>query len=234
MRLAAKERDVIWKSPWSICMVVTMWFLFFMIPPSWAHKVTIFAWVEGDTVHTQSKFSGGKKAKNAAVVVFDMEGNQLLEGKTDENGAFSFPVPKKTGLRVVLKASMGHQNEWIIPAEEFKVGDENTAADPTPDSSEIRTETGASEPTIAASDDPVHREQARGASSECCLSRKELSTLVEDAVDKKLTPVMHLLAETQQSGPTLEKILGGIGYIFGIVGVAFYFAGRGKKSRSKG
>ena len=27
-----------------------------------AHKIIIFAWVEGDTVFTESKFSGGKRA----------------------------------------------------------------------------------------------------------------------------------------------------------------------------
>ena len=26
-----------------------------------AHNVTVFAWVEGDTVHVESKFSGGRR-----------------------------------------------------------------------------------------------------------------------------------------------------------------------------
>ena len=29
-----------------------------------AHKVSVFAWVEGDTVHTVGKFNNGKKVKN--------------------------------------------------------------------------------------------------------------------------------------------------------------------------
>ena len=87
--------------------------------PGWAHKVTIFAWVEGDTVHTQSKFSGGKRPKNSTVVVYDMDENLLLEGKTDENGEFSFKIPKRTALKVALKASMGHLAEWTIPVEEI-------------------------------------------------------------------------------------------------------------------
>jgi nickel transport protein len=62
--------------------------------PAFAHKVTIFAWVDGDTVFTESKFSGGKKAINAQVLVFDRDGKQLLEGKTDSKGEFSFKVPK--------------------------------------------------------------------------------------------------------------------------------------------
>ena len=35
--------------------------------PVLAHKVIIFAWVEGDTVFTESKFAGGKRAVGAQV-----------------------------------------------------------------------------------------------------------------------------------------------------------------------
>jgi len=63
--------------------------------PALAHKVSIFAWVEGDTVYTQSKFSKGKRVKNSSVIVFDSDGNKLLEGKTDDKGEFSFKIPKK-------------------------------------------------------------------------------------------------------------------------------------------
>ena len=113
--------------------------LVFVSVPALAHKVTIFAWVEGDTVHTQSKFSGGRRAQNSTVVVYDMDGNQLLEGKTDENGEFSFKIPKKTGLKVVLKASMGHMAEWTIPAEEItEAADVSASGEP-----EVSTDTDA-------------------------------------------------------------------------------------------
>ncbi|MBW2172192.1 MAG: hypothetical protein JRF69_09490, partial [Deltaproteobacteria bacterium] len=69
--------------------------------PALAHKVTIFALVKGDTVFTQSKL-GGKPAKNAPVVISDAEGHQLFEGKTDEQGAFSFKIPNKKSFKVVV------------------------------------------------------------------------------------------------------------------------------------
>jgi len=77
--------------------------------PALAHKVTIFAWVEGDTVFTESKFSGGKRAVNAPVVIYGRDGKKLLEGKTDNKGEFSFKIPEITDLRVVLNATMGHK-----------------------------------------------------------------------------------------------------------------------------
>ena len=42
-----------------------------------------------------------------------------LEGKTDENGRWSFAPPKKTDLRIVINAGAGHKGEWTVRAEEL-------------------------------------------------------------------------------------------------------------------
>jgi len=49
---------------------------FLVVDSASAHKVMIFAWVEGDTVHTESKFSDGKKVKKGDVIVYDLQGNR--------------------------------------------------------------------------------------------------------------------------------------------------------------
>jgi len=51
--------------------------------------------------------------------VFDLSGNKLLEGKTNDNGEFSFKIPKKADLRIVLEATMGHKTEYILKADEI-------------------------------------------------------------------------------------------------------------------
>ena len=53
------------------------------------------------------------------IVVYDLAGKQLLSGKTNADGEFSFKIPGKTGLKIVIQAGMGHQGEWTIPAEEI-------------------------------------------------------------------------------------------------------------------
>jgi len=191
--------------------------------PAWAHKVTIFAWVEGGTVHTQSKFSGGKRAKNSTVVVYDEEGNQLLEGKTDDDGAFSFQVPQRTALTVALKASMGHLAEWRIPAEEItgesagpKGSGEAEATQRIPvreDSQPPRARIGGDRTVVAAGPG---------------VSREEIKALVDDALDTKLAPIVRILAESVDRGPTMGDIVGGLGYIVGLMGVALYATNRGK------
>jgi nickel transport protein len=46
---------------------------------------------------------------------------------------------------------------------------------------------------------------------------------IEKALDKKLAPIMRMLAEMQEQKVRLTDVLGGLGYIFGLVGVAAYF-----------
>jgi nickel transport protein len=178
-----------------------------------AHRVNIFAWVDGDTVHTQSKFGGGKMVNNGQISVFDPEGNLLVKGNTDENGEFSFDVPKKTSLRIELKAGMGHQSEWIVTAEEIEALQENNfvVSDPPEDSNNVL-------------------EKRPELISETGLTKEDIEQAVEQAVEKKLKPVMQMLSDLKDPGPKITDILGGIGYIIGLVGIGAYF----KNSKKNG
>ena len=86
-----------------------------------AHGVNLFAWVEGDTVYVESKFSGGKKVKAGKIIVTDPQGTELVKGTTNKEGEFSFKVPQKTDLKIVLLAGAAHRAEWTISAAEFEM-----------------------------------------------------------------------------------------------------------------
>jgi len=196
------------------CLAFTI--IFFLVTgTAAAHKVTVFAWVEDDTVHTESKFSGGRHAKNSEIVVFGTEENELVRGLTDDQGAFSFKIPQKTSLRVVLKAGMGHQAEWMIPAEE--VGGDAPAkqnTEPAPASVSL--------PAVKSPDPPALTEALPQ------ISKADIRMAVEEALDKKLTPLMKMLRASQEQKPSLTDILGGIGYIIGLIGIAAYFNSKRK------
>jgi nickel transport protein len=88
--------------------------------PAMAHKVNIFAYVEKGMVFTESYFPDGKKVEEGSVEVLDGSGKKLLEGKTDREGLFSFPLPaKKEDLTIVLNASMGHKNSFVLKKSEM-------------------------------------------------------------------------------------------------------------------
>ncbi|MBW2109248.1 MAG: hypothetical protein JRI36_11380 [Deltaproteobacteria bacterium] len=190
--------------------------------PALAHKVTIFAWVEGDTIYTQSKFSGGRRAKNATVVVYDKDGWQLLEGKTDQKGMFSFKVPKKTDLRVVLKASMGHQAEWHIPVEDLVSESEDTAPG---------TVSEPVHPQADTSVDARARVEVAHERAGAFLSPQDMERVINRVLDKKLEPIQRMLAESMDHGPTVSDVVGGLGYIIGLMGVAMIVTSRRPKDR---
>jgi nickel transport protein len=198
--------------------LLLMLLVLFKAEPVMAHKVNIFAWIEQDTVYTESKFSGGRKARGGRVEVFNSTGKKLLEGFTDDKGAFSFKAPVKDQMKIVLTAGSGHRNEWIINKDEFidegneNFSDSNSASD--------LTEKKISEPLRHALPSP-------------CYTEKDLENIFEDVLDKKLHPLIKQVNQYlhEEKGPTLNDILGGIGYIFGLVGVGVYFNYR-NKSRS--
>lgn len=183
-----------------------------------AHKVTIFAWAEGETVHTESKFSGGKRVQGGKVEVFDSNGALLLDGRTDSKGTFSFKTPRITDLNIVLTAGMGHKNSWRLSADELGNGS-SAPAPATP---------AQPERTVSASDP---RMDASSTSSGSVMSAQQIEEIVSRQLEKKLQLLIRMVAASQNKGPTISDIIGGIGYILGLVGLGAYIRYRkdGKK-----
>ena len=88
-------------------------------PLAWAHKVNLFAYVEGNTVYTESYFPDGKKVEGGTVEVLDAKGRKILEGKTDAQGMFHFPLPRKEDLTITIDATMGHKNSFLLKQAEM-------------------------------------------------------------------------------------------------------------------
>ena len=179
-----------------------------------AHRVSVFAWVQGDTVHVESKFSGGKKVNGGKIVVTDSSGVELLSGKTDNSGEFSFKIPRRTDLKIILEAGMGHRAEWTVPADDMEsmAAEEQTPPGKTIAKKELETtDTAQHEQHVSIPDQvPAGADLA------------EIEAVVEKALDKKLKPVMKMLTESAENGPTIRDIIGGIGYIIGLIGMAAY------------
>ena len=90
-----------------------------------AHRVNIFAFVDGDAVQVECGFNRSQKVKQGTVEVFDATtGARLLQGTTDDNGVFRFPVTaelREAGhdLNLRIIAGEGHQNDWTVAADEL-------------------------------------------------------------------------------------------------------------------
>jgi nickel transport protein len=91
--------------------------------PALAHRVLVFAYAEGDTVHTESKFVPSTPVKQGKVQVLEAKsGKELLTGQTDDQGKFTFKMPaeaakQRLDLKIVVEASMGHRGEFLLRAK---------------------------------------------------------------------------------------------------------------------
>ena len=240
--------------------------------PALAHRVNIFAWLEGDSVRVESSFRRDAPVQGGTVVVLDLQtGAELLRGRTDREGAFAFPVPAVVrqghGLRIRILAGEGHQNEWCMDAAEFasltppragvsapaapaafgtgagasaQTGDDAAPAT-TAAAAPAKAAAGATTvPAAAASGTgtmpaatvtgagiaPSSPTSGTGAAVTATLGREELETIVDAALERHLAPLRRSLAAASGADPDLKDIVGGLGWIMGLVGIGLYFSRR--------
>lgn len=189
--------------PRRLCLAAIIFLLLLSWPfLLWAHKVSIYAWVEGDRVFTESFLSSGDKAAHSQIEVFDKHGKKLLAGKTDNQGMFSFKLPQKSDLKIVLRAGGGHRAEFNLKAEDIPLQLDHPGE-------------GHAEENLSMVGAP-------------CIGAEEIQAVVEKVLDEKLRPLQKRLAAYEKRGPGITEIFGGIGYIIGLIGVASYFSHRKK------
>ncbi len=173
-----------------------------------AHKVNIFAYSEGDTIYTESYFPDGTKVKGGIVEIYDSQGIKLLEGKTDENGEFDFKLPKKDDLEIVLIASLGHKNSYTLSTDEL--------------------------PDVIVTEKPQEPESRESEVKEVMqVDLEQIKKIIDSSLDEKLKPIMRQLSKAQQKEVSFTEVIGGIGYIFGIMGIILYFASKKKEGKNK-
>ena len=120
----------------------------------------------------------------------------------------------------MLIAGQGHRAEWTIPASEMEGLSFGTDA------------TGTTETTMQSQKQTIVSElsgEVKLVSSTPVLRLQDVEAVIETVLDRKLKPVTMMLAEAHHESPTVRDILGGIGYILGLAGIAAYVHSRKKK-----
>jgi nickel transport protein len=194
---------------------VAVFCLLFLAASAWAHKVNIFAYAENGTVYTESYFPDGRPVEGGAINVYDRGGKQLLTGTTDSEGLFSFSPPAQDDLTIEIIASMGHKNSFLLHKEEL--GD-IPVTEPQPDIAPVESGVRQGVPeSISPSVQQV--ESVNGL-------QKQLNDIAAELRSVK-REIAALRASMEKPG--LDDIVSGIGYILGLLGVAFFMMNRKKQ-----
>lgn len=178
-----------------------------------AHGVSVFAHSEGDTIVVEGSFHDGAKCTDCAVEAFDSLGRKIAEGKTDADGVYSFKTPARTDILIRLSDPMGHLAEYRVPASDLPES-------PSPD----ETETGDEHPHAHAYSGPAEDASA-DSRDERIHDSAEVERVIEKVVARQLAPIRRALEESQRRR-RFSDVVGGIGYIVGLLGLILYFRSR--------
>ena len=200
-------------SPQRVVTALGLLLLSVVTSTAYAHKVNVFAYVEGDQVYIQGYFSDGTKAKNSDVTVYASDGRVLTKGQTDEDGAFTFPTQgKQQALHVVLNAGMGHQASYDIPTDEM-AGATTAVATAAP-----------------PSQDPAPREAEPRSGGDSAAPAQISEAAIRKAVAEGVLPLAREISELKERRG-FSDIVGGIGFIVGVLGMVAYLKARQETRR---
>jgi nickel transport protein len=199
------------------------------VVPAFSHRVNIFAYVEGDTIYTESYFSDGTPVTDGKIEVTDSSQNTVFTGRTDSEGLLSFKIPKKDDLTIVLDAGMGHRATFQIPSEELS---QPEPIEPSEEATSKKSQI-ASEPktkVVKSKEEAPMVEAQVSSKSESDISIEDIRTVVQEEISRELEPISKRIARLEKkTGPSVTEIFGGIGYIIGLMGLIMYFKSKAKK-----
>lgn len=221
--------------------------LVFCASPVFAHRVNVYAWLDNDHVIVECNFGKDKPAKGAAVTIRDSDTKaELLKGKTNDSGVFSFTVPdvvrKGHGLVIDVNAGEGHHNQWTMDASELYAAASLTAGFDQAAIDSAR-QPGGNSNNVHPQDPPASalKETASGADNiplaqsavqspeqqpYAYLTPEELRKIVHEAVESQIVPLRRQIAKQADGSPSITEIIGGLGWIMGIVGIILFYRAR--------
>jgi len=181
------------------------------VTPVAAHKLSVFAWVNQQTLSVEATLSGGRHLVNGKVTIKDSGQDTVLQtGTTNRDGQFIFPLPETlinhpVDLNIIVSTDDGHRGQWLLTQDEYTT--EQPSPAPVVSLKNSQTPSPPGYVTIT-------------------LSREELSTMINTLLEKRLAPIQRQLALANEKKPSLSEIIGGIGYLIGLAGFATWLKNR--------
>lgn len=183
---------------------------FMLVLPVQAHNIVSGAYVDGMTVEGEIGFSNGEMASpGVEITITDSNGHSLGTTQTEADGLFSFVASQP--VEHIFKANLGagHVAEIIVAAGDFS-----------------NTNTSATTPGTTTTTD---RQQTPGSTSTTStVSATDIERIVRKAVAQQVKPLQKELRAYKEK-MMFRDITGGLGFIFGMFGIAAWLASRKTK-----
>jgi nickel transport protein len=210
VRLATVVRNRI--TPNLLCVVV----LLAIFPGSVsAHTLYVFAHAEGKVIQGKAYFRGQVPAQDVTVTALDPAGQEIGKTTTDQQGAFSLEARFRCNHRLLADTGDGHGGEFTITAAEL------------PEDLPARGEALQSPPATTTN---VATNTAAGGESTAETGAVASAEHAHQQILAELARLREQLSQYEQR-VRLQDVLGAIGYILGVTGLASYYLASRRKRR---
>jgi nickel transport protein len=191
------------------------------------HTLYVFAAGEGNTIKGQVYLPGGTGVPDADIRLTTADGKVVATTKSDAEGRFTLKAPFRSDFNVVAMTADGHQARWNISADELaELPSPSDSSTGKPEGNAANVPEDSHLPTPGSSGSrSQHETPTTHTAAPLADLKSEMSGLKAQ--------VVKLREEWQEfrSATQLRDVLGGVGYILGITGIAFYLLAR-KRDRS--
>ncbi|SDX75668.1 nickel transport protein [Acetomicrobium thermoterrenum DSM 13490] len=195
------------RAPLFFAVILALFVIVYPATIAMAHKLNVFAYSEDSSILGEAYFNDGAPARNCEVLVkAEGDGSVVGRGWTDEDGKFSVDIDPSNRkiVTVVVDGGMGHLGRVNINLSSF---------DNSTDMSDSN------------STDKVPMEEEQIENLVVTLDEKEIAFIVKSALRSEIEPLHAEIIQLRKelSKPGFNQIMGGVGYIFGLIGIALWF-----------
>lgn len=195
------------KAPLFFAVILALFVIVYPATIVMAHKLNVFAYSEDSSILGEAYFNDGAPARNCEVLVkAEGDGSVVGRGWTDEDGKFSVNIDPSNRkiVTVVVDGGIGHLGRVNINLSSF---DNSTNMSDSNFIDKLPTEEEQIENLVVT------------------LDEKEIASIVKSVLRSEIEPMHAEIIQIRKelSKPGLNQIMGGVGYIFGLIGIALWF-----------
>ena len=212
---------------------------------AFAHRLQVFAAANGDLIEGSAYFAGGAPAAGVDVLIEDASGSVLAELSPSADGSFRYRAMTPAKHVVVARSGDGHRAEWTVRAAELApafVGSATSQSVTTAGPGAHVASAHRLGPATVQLSTPLAQTQTQ-TESQPQTQAVDVSTVDQSGIDPALIAALELAVARQlrplreelavaRSRASLRDVLGGIGYIIGLAGLALWWRTRGAGSRA--
>ena len=191
--------------------ILTVILITFCTSESWAHKFKCFATFEDGKISGYAWFSAGTRPVSVPIIASGPDGAVLYSGTTTPNGEFSFSPNATVDHLIKVNAGEGHVASFTVYADDLL------------------------ELTAIVSRDPAVSPEAAIVETTANSAVNSLDIANESTIIKAVTKEIGKLRrdlDAFKERQRMQDVIGGVGYLFGVAGIAFYFLGVRRKENN--